>query len=218
MSFSWNYPIYLLPHDRGYASLVDQNGEQPVHSLIVCTEPQLGIELMGQFSLLGAPRALRSPREFRWLLQSLKAPVTSVAFDPNPTDHAINAEWQATVSDLLTRHLPNDLSPWDYPIFAVGQERGFACIEATSDAAAAMQALGIFTSAEKAEAYLRDAEQEGSLLELTDLEMTVTFLSALQAEIAAVAIDPKIVGGQHRTEHCLGIDVLLTKYLVSEPS
>ncbi len=214
MSFSWQYPLYLLPNDPGYASLVDTNDGAPVQSLIVCTAPQLAIELMAQFSILGSPRALRSPREFRWLLESVKAPVTHVVFDPQPTDDAVNAQWRAAVTELLTDYLPTDNSPWDYPVFAIGQTSGFACIEAAPDEPSAMRAIGLFTSTSSAEAYLHDAGQEGDLLELTDLDATVTFLSALQADVAAVALDPRVIDGRHTAECCLGIDVLLSKYLV----
>lgn len=214
MDFSWQYPLFLLPHDQGYASLLDRSTATPRQSLIVCTGPELAIELMTQFAMLGAPRALRDHREFRWLLQSLQEPVTHVAFDPEPTDDAVNATFRTSVKDLLTRHLPNDLSPWNYPVYAIGLADGFACIE--TDAASSLRAVGIFTSANAAEAYLQDARLQGELLELTDLDTTVTFLAAIKNEIAAVAVDPHVVADRCRTDFCSTIDVLLAKYLVRE--
>jgi hypothetical protein len=50
MSFSWQYPIYLLPHDQGYASLIDSNEDEPIQLLIVCTAAQSAVELMEQLS------------------------------------------------------------------------------------------------------------------------------------------------------------------------
>lgn len=216
MEFSWQYPIYLLPHDRGYASLVDANDHEPTQSLIICTELQAAIELMAQFAMLGAPRALRNDREFRWLLQSLRKPVTQVAFDPAPTDDTTNARWQVSVTELLARHLPSDHSPWNYPVFAIGQASGFACIDEAADDNSALRAIGIFTSKEKAETYLREAEELGDVLELPDLESATTFFAALQTEVAAVALDPRVVEGRRAAEYCLAIDVLLSKYLVRE--
>ncbi len=214
MTFSWRYPLYLLPHQQGYASLVDSNKHEPVQSLIVCTGAQAAVELMSQFALLGTPRALRNAREFRWLLESLKQPVSEVVFDPAPTDNAYNARWQVRVAELLKQHLPSDNSPWNYPVFAIGQGNGFACIEGARDDESPWKAIGIFSSQEKAAAYLRHADEQGDVLELADLEAAVTFLAALQADIPAVALDPRVVDGRRAAEYCLTMEVLLTKYLV----
>lgn len=216
MTLNWQYPIYLLPHERGYASLVDAGQQQPTQSLIVCTDPQAAVELMARFVMLGRPRALHNAREFRWLLQSLRQPVTQVAFDPAPTDDAINARWQVAISELLTHHLPSDNSPWNYSVFAIGQADGFACIEGGPDDTPAWKAVGMFTSRQKAEAYLRDAEEQGDVLELPDLESAVTFLGAMQADVQAAALDPQVIAGRRVAETCLTIEVLLTKYLVPQ--
>lgn len=214
MTFSWHYPIYLLPHEQGYASLVDPREAGGPQSLIVYTDPQAAVELMAQFTMLGAPRALRNAREFSWLLQSLREPVTNVAFDPNPTDDTINARWQVAVCDLLSAHLQSDNSPWNYPIFAIGQTSGFASID--GDDSSPMKAIGIFTTTENAEAYLRDAEEQGDLLELSDMASAVRFFTALQSDVTAVALDPQVVEGHRAAEHCLSLEVLLSKYLVWE--
>jgi len=216
MSFHWNYPLYVLPHEQGYASLVDGQGGDEIQSLIACTTLQAAVELMNQFAMLGAPKPLRNHREFRWLLQSLQAPVSHVVFDPAPTDDQVNAQWGAAVDALLASHLPSDNSPWNYPVFVIGQAEGFASIEAPLDDHSTITAIGIFTTSENAESYLEAANEAGELLELTDLETAVTFLSAIQDDVSAVAIDPRIDAGRHTAEYCLGIDVLLDKYLVRE--
>jgi len=216
VTLAWQYPLYLLPHDQGYASLVDANDRQPSQSLIVCTDAATAVALMASLDMLGTPRPLRNAREFRWLLHSLREPVNQVAFDPAPTSDAINARWRVAIAELLAEHLPSDNSPWNYPVFVIGQTHGFACIEGTPEDAPALRAIGVFTTAEHAETYLRQAAEQGDVLELPDLAAAATFLAALQDEVAAVAIDPRVVAGHHAAEHCLAIELLLSKYLVPE--
>ena len=80
MRNSWDYPIFVIPHGPGYASLVDAEIESaPKHLLIVYTQQDAAEDLMREFGIPGSPRRLQDDREFGRLLQGLTAPVTEMA-------------------------------------------------------------------------------------------------------------------------------------------
>lgn len=215
MNSSWQYPVYLIPHGVGYVSLVEPEvQEPPVHLLAVFTEAQAAEDLMSQFGVQGTPRALNNDREFCWLLQSLRAPVTQVAFDPKPTDEAVNPSWLVSVQELLDDHLSADYSPWNYPVYLIEQETGFSCIDGQTSDGRSLMALEIFTTQEKAEAYLRDVGQTGAIRTLTDMDETRAFFETIVSEITAVALDPIVTDGRGTAEHCFAVETLLAKYLV----
>ena len=130
MDFTWKYPLFLVPMHGGYASVVDSSGEgDPVHFLAVFQDEQTASAFMHVCLILGQPRPLHNAREFCWLLQSLRDPVTHVAFDPEPDVPHVSARQQLSVRDLLQHHLVVDYSPWTYPIYAIAQAQGYASID-----------------------------------------------------------------------------------------
>ena len=132
MSRYWEYPLYLIPHGGGYASMVDPSAEaddEPTQMLVVYTESDIAVQFMSEFGMPDTPRMLFNDREFGWLLESLREPVREVAFDPSPLGDKIGARWQVAVRELLDDHLTADYSPWNYPVYAVAQETGFASID-----------------------------------------------------------------------------------------
>lgn len=216
MAITWDYPIYLIPHGMGFASIVDPDvSENPEHLLVVHTDAEAADEFMNEFGIHGAPRALQNDREFSWLLRSLKEPVTQVTFDPRPREGDVNARWTVPVQELLDDHLTADLSPWNYPVFVIEREVGFACISGRGDGEP-LKAVGVFSHLEKAEAYLELSEETGDVHELRDMESTRRFLKSLDASVNAAALDPVIEDGRHSARHCFSLKTLLEKYLVQE--
>ena len=219
MSRYWEYPIYLIPHGGGYASMVDPKTEaedKPSQMLVVYTESEVAIQFMAEFGLDDTPRMLFNDREFSWLLQSLRAPVSEVAFDPSPLGDKVDARWQVAVSELLAEYLTADYSPWNYPVYAVAQGAGFVSIDAAGSDGQPLTVLGLFTSEAKANSYLEAANEPGELCPLTNLDETRTFLTAMTDLIGAVALDPTVESDQRTAKHCFPLDTLLTKYLVRE--
>ncbi len=219
MSRYWEYPIYLIPHGGGYASMVDPNAEadaEPTQLLVVYTESEVAVRFMAEFGMADTPRMLFNDREFSWLLQSLRAPVTDVAFDPSPLGDKIDARWQVAVRELLDEHLSTDYSPWNYPVYAVAQESGFVSIDGAGSAGESLTVLGLFTSEDKAKSYLEAADESGELCTLTNLDEARIFLTALTEQIAAVALDPIVEQDQRTAKHCFPLETLLSKYLVRE--
>ncbi len=219
MSRYWEYPIYLIPHGGGYASMVDPNAEadaEPTQLLVVYTESEVAVRFMAEFGMADTPRMLFNDREFSWLLQSLRAPVTDVAFDPSPLGDKIDARWQVAVRELLDEHLSTDYSPWNYPVYAVAQESGFVSIDGAGSAGESLTVLGLFTSEDKAKSYLEAADESGELCTLTNLDEARIFLTALTEQIAAVALDPTVEQDQRTAKHCFPLETLLSKYLVRE--
>lgn len=219
MSRYWEYPIYLIPHGNGYASMVDPSTSPdaaPIQMLVVYTESEVAVQFMAEFGMDDTPRMLFNDREFSWFLQSLRAPVTEVAFDPSPLGDKVDARWQVAVRELLDDHLTTDYSPWNYPVYAIAQDIGFVSIDATGSGGEPLTVLGLFTSEDKAKTYLKAANETGELCELTDLDEAKTFLTALTELIAAVALDPVVEEDQRTAKHCFPLDTLLNKYLVRE--
>lgn len=219
MSRYWEYPIYLIPHGGGYASMVDPNAAAdaaPTQMLVVYTESELAVQFMSEFGMADTPRTLFNDREFSWLLQSLRAPVTEVVFDPSPLGDKIDAHWRVAVRELLDEHLTTDYSPWNYPVYAVAQETGFVSIDTAGSAGEPLTVLGLFTSEAKATGYLAAANESGELCTLRNLDEARVFLSALTEQIAAVALDPIVDQDQRTAKHCFPLETLLNKYLVRE--
>ncbi len=216
MSKVWEYPIYLVPHGGGYASIVDPQCERSTQLLAVFTAADLSMQFMMRFSILATPRPIHNDREFGWLLQSLQAPVTKVVFDPAPVEESINPRWQFAVDELLQRHLTRDYSPWNYPVFVVAQETGFLSINGQTSAGQEIVAIGVFTLREKVEEYLAASGETGTLCEITNIEDARAFLSGLDEQVVAVALNPQFVEGRYTARHCFELTTILDKYLASD--
>lgn len=215
MTFTWRYPLYLIPLDGGYVSVVDaQADESAAHHLAVFTSDALAASFMRHCQILGSPRPLRNAHEFGWLLQSLRHPVTRVAFDPQPDSTTVCSRWSVTVENLLTRYLVPDNSPWNYPMFVVCQQQGYASIEGQSPDGSQWTAIGFFTGREKAEAYLQASPAVGTIRALSDVNEARALLAEMAGAATAVALDPTIHEGSHSATHCLSIQTVLQKYLV----
>jgi hypothetical protein len=156
MNITWNYPIYLIPHQAGYVSIAANDGSDD-QMLVVYTCEESAASFMDDHGLSGAPRPLQNAREFGWLLDALRAPVTRVAFDPEVTDRRANPRWEIPVKQLRSEHLAADFSPWNYPVYIVAQDSGFACIRGRASDGRPLTAIAVFTSSERAQSYLQDA-------------------------------------------------------------
>jgi hypothetical protein len=214
MNITWNYPIYLIPHQAGYVSIAADDGSDD-QMLVVYTCEASAAGFMEDHGLPGTPRPLRNAREFGWLLDALRAPVTRVAFDPEVTDRRANPRWEIPVKKLRSKHLAADFSPWNYPVYVVAQDTGFACIRGQASDGRPLTAIAVFTSSERARSYLRDAGEIGQLCELVDMRLTRRFLDALALEIFAVAVDPVVHEAGRKAKYCFDIATLLEKYLVA---
>ena len=215
MVFHWSYPVYLIPHAGGYASVVGAPtcDDDRTHFLVVHTDEQPATEFMQRFEIEGRPKRLHNHREFRWLLLSLRDPVRHVAFDPDPDEGQVNARWSASVGDLLRDHLKADYSPWNYPVCVVAQEDGFASIQGSGPAGEPLTAICVFTDEEKAHDYLAAAGEVGSLCTLDNPDQARTFLAALGPGVSAVALDPRVEAGLRTARHGFSLQTLLDKYL-----
>ncbi len=217
MELTWRYPLYIIPLTTGYASVVDsQDPGKPVHSLVVFTELEKAERVMAQWEISGSPRALSNAREFDWMLRSLQAPVSQIALDAEPTDDQVNARWSISVEEMLQEHLVVDYSPWNYPVFVLAQKEGFACIEGVGPDGGQLAALALFDNEEKLAQYVDDTREGGKRFELSDLAQTRKFLSGLNPNVTAVALNPQSVDGKRSTKHCFSLQTLLYKYLVNE--
>lgn len=215
MSLSIEYPIYLIPVPGGYASVVEQqpDGDQ-LHWLAVFLSADTAMEFVQKCELPDEPRPLNNAREFRWFLQSLKKPVTQVAFDPSAESKAVSARWKVSVAQLLRHEIVADQSPWNYPVFVIAQDVGFASIDGASDAGQPIHAVGMFTTRKKADTYLKAADESGTVLAIDDLQQARSFLSALQSDTPAVALDPVVHQDRRIAKYAFRVDLLLEKYLV----
>ncbi len=217
MSRYWEYPVYVIPHGGGYASMVDSSSDdEPAQMLVIYTDSEVALEFMAQFNLPDTPRMLFNDRELGWLLRSVRAPVTEVVFDPCPTGERIDPRWRVSIRELLEEHLTADYSPWNYPVFAIAQTSGFVSIDATSQTGEALTALGLFTGEEHARAYLLGARESGELCRLENVDEARIFLTGLIDEVAAVALNPTVQDEQRSAKYCFSLQTLLDKYLVRE--
>jgi hypothetical protein len=214
MSFEIQYPLFLIPHGGGYLSIVDPDSPAE-QMLVVCSNEELFLQLLYQFEIMSSPKKLLNDREFAWLLKYVKPPVTKVAFDPRPIGADVNAAEVVSIATLLGERLKPDLSPWNYPVFAIAEDEGFISITSDDGAGGVMTLLTMFTSKELAMEYLEKTNQQGTLCRLADVGQARTFLSSIDSSFAvAVALDPVVDGEFQSSKYCFSIDVLLEKYLV----
>ena len=69
MSMELQFPVYVIPFDAGYVSVVDgDEAETDTHYLAVFTSEELANAFMAECQLGGQPRPLHNAREFAWLL------------------------------------------------------------------------------------------------------------------------------------------------------
>jgi hypothetical protein len=212
---SIQYPLFLIPHGGGFASIVDPESGS-FHLLVAYSEEAPAVEFMSRFGLADEPRFLKNDREFAWLLLALRDPVTHVAFDPRIEDGVVSTRWSVAVKELLEQHLRPDTSPWNYPSFVIEMEGGFASIAGRASDERAMTAVALFTTRSKAEDYLDRAGESGSITALNDVEEVRDFLTQLTPQVAAVALDPTVEAEGSRAEYCFDIPTLLEKYLVRD--
>ncbi|MCL4207349.1 MAG: hypothetical protein KJ000_33115 [Pirellulaceae bacterium] len=216
MNITWSYPIYLIPHGAGYVSILARDGSVD-QMLVVYTCEQSAIEFMDNHGLPGEPRPLQNGREFRWLLDALRKPVTRVAFDPQIIERQAHPRWELPVKTLRDEHLSADFSPWNYPVYVIAQGTGFVSIDGRTSDGRPLTAIAFFTSSGRATEYLTNAGETGELCELPDMRLTRRFLDRLALEVFAVAVDPVVDEAGRRAKHCFDIATLLEKYLVAAP-
>ena len=220
------YPLYLIPLETGYVSVVESDPDADAETedtstyyLAVFTEQQRAEGFMEAFGLEGNPQPLHNGREVAWMAESLRHPVNNLAFDPSSesasaASKSVDARWKVTVQELLDNHIVVDYSPWNYPVFVIEQQNGFASVAGRASNGEEMSAVGLFTTQEKAEAFLRDAGETGTVQTLATLEQTREFLQSVLPEVTAVALDLTADGGQRSAQYCFSVQTVLEKYLV----
>ena len=140
-----------------------------------------------------------------------------MVFDPQPENKRVNGRAVISVEALLADYLKPDLSPWNYPVFAVATDDGFVSIDSDDGAGEVMTLLTLFTEKELATDYLEQTQQTGTLCRLGDVDQARTFLSSVDSSLAvAVALDPVVEGEQQTAKYCFAIEILLQKYLIPE--
>lgn len=174
---------------------------------------------MEAHGLQGGPQPLRNGREVAWMAQSLRAPVNQLAFDPSSESASaesnhVQARWKVTVQELLENHIVVDYSPWNYPVFVIEQQDGFASVEGRASNGERILAIGLFTTREKTDAFLRDAEETGTVRELKTMQQAREFLQSVLPDVTAVALDLTADRGHRAAEYCFSIRTVLDKYLV----
>ncbi|MFO7903206.1 MAG: hypothetical protein R6U98_11120 [Pirellulaceae bacterium] len=224
----FEYPLYLIPLETGYVSVVESTPdtdsdveETHTYYLAVFTERERAEGFMEAYGLEGGPQPLHNGREVAWVAESLRDPVNNLAFDPSSESASsessnVDARWKVTVQDLLENHIVVDYSPWNYPVFVIEQQEGFASVEGRASNGERMRAIGLFTTGEKAEAFLRDAEETGTVRPIATMHQTREFLRSVLPDVTAVALDLTADRGHRSAEYCFSIGTVLDKYLVEQ--
>jgi hypothetical protein len=220
MSYEWAYPIYLVPLPGGYASVEEEaESNEKTHALVVYTDNDLCSKFLARFGITAQPKPLKNSREFAWLLQNIKPPVTRVAFDPAVEEADAPPRWSVGIPELLNDYLVIDYSPWNYPVYVLSQGEGFASIAGEVGEAGngeGMHAVALFTDQQLAREYLLGAGETGSILALHDLQETRDFLTAIASGANSIAVNPIAEDGKRTAKHCFSIKTVLDKYLVRQ--
>lgn len=213
MNISWQYPLYLIPIQGGFASVSDNDSSEPDQSLIVFSSDAAAVLFISHFNLLSAPKAIQNDRELSWLLHGLKPPVTRMLLDANPANPESKSGQLFTVKEVLSTLKP-DLSPWDYPVYAIATDVGFVTIDGAAADGEFLSAIAFFTSQEKAHQYLESSGDTGETCEIKNRIDANIFLRGVSKMVGAVAIDPIVEGNKHSAKYCFSVETLLNKYLI----
>jgi len=217
--FAWSYPIYLVRHAGGYASVALQGeGDEPRYALTVFTTEELGDKFVETVGIDGECWSLRNDREFARVLCGLSGPFAEVVFDAAPIETEINEKWRVSAQDLLENYLPLANSPWDYPVYVLRDidktgQSGYVSIEADIPERGHLIALALFTTQDTAVAYGEAAGINGPHECIETPEQLATLLRELSETTTAVAWEPTVVEGKSVTKQCASVTVLLEKYL-----
>ncbi len=215
MSDTWRFPLYIIPITGGFVSVSDNAAGEPEQSLLVFSESAAAVLFIATFDVLSAPKALHNARELGWLLRGLQYPVTRLLLDANPQNPESSSGKLFTVEEVL-RELRPDLSPWNYPVFALATDAGFVTIDGVAEDGEYLSAIALFGSPEQAEQYLLESGDQAELCPLESFEDAVIFLQGVASMVGAAALDPVVTSGRHTAKYCFSIETLLTKYLVRE--
>lgn len=213
------YPLYLIPLEAGYVSLVESDAEpgsadDQTYYLAIFTDAERAEAFMQPFGIEAKPRPLQNAREFAWMAQSLRSPVEHVAFDPTPESKRVEARWKVSIQELMEKHVMVDYSPWNYPVFLIQQQDGFASVEGSTSTGENRCAVGVFTTEHNAQKFLADAEETGVIQALDNVSQVREFLESVAGDASAVALDPTVSQGQRTAQYCFSVQTLLDKYLV----
>lgn len=224
----FEYPLYLIPLETGYVSVVESNTETEsqaeknhTYYLAVFTGHDRAEGFMETYGLEGSPQPLHNGREVAWAAQSLREPVNNMAFDPSSesattdSEH-VEANWKVSVQELLDNHIVVDYSPWNYPVFLIEQQDGYASVEGRASTGEEMRAVGLFTTREKAEKFLQNADETGHIRSLDTMQQAREFLESLLPDVVAVALDLTVDHNQRSAEYCFSVRTVLDKYLVEQ--
>jgi len=162
-------------------------------------------------------KKISGDRELKWLLNSLKKPVTGTVMDPvgQKADGQPNSQWQMP-ADELAACIRVDFSPWNYPIFAIKEADGWSSIAANDSVGDPMFVVIVFTSEKKAIEFGEQAGIRCEVKKMNSVGTVRTWLELMPAEVKAVAMDPVIEDGVQKAKHGFAIERLLADYLVFE--
>lgn len=214
MSFSWQYPIYLIRHRGGYASIVaEPDSALPDCSVAVFTTRDAAGTFMETVGIYGRLVAIESAMEFSRLVGALKRPATSIAFDPASSGTNPNARWTVDAATLLRDHLPSVQAGWAFPVFVIRRDGGYASIEGSAVGRGTLVAIAVFTTRAAAEKYAEDSGESGEIRPLDDVGSFTALAEKIRPQAAAVAVDPTVSQGNRIAPLCVGLDTLIEKYL-----
>lgn len=213
----WQYPLFVVPVPGGFASVFDNDADETQQSLLAFSDSNAAILFIATFGLLSAPRPLKNDRELAWLLRGIQKPVVNLLVDANPANPD-SASGQLHTIEHVLENLTLEYSPWDYPVFAIGKEQGFVCIDGAAEDGEWLSAIALFSSEQKVQDYLEHSKEQGELCLINNQQEAIVFLRGIRELVTAVAIDPYLKNNKHAAKFCFSIDTLLDKYLVVENS
>lgn len=211
MSFLLTYPVIVIRHGGGYASLASEmpDGAQLLAVAAFSNEQTLR-EFVVAARLEGEIEFLPTSEDFARFVRAMRPPAAAIAFDPEVTEEGIRTRGQVDVATLLRDFLPAMGITWNYPVYAIRMESGYACI-AGETPQGPMIALALFDEEDVATAYRAAAEVEGEIESILDAPALVTFLDALDDAINAVAFDPQVTEIGHMARWCVRRAMLIDK-------
>ena len=211
----WSYPLYLIRIGTGFASVVSDDAEKSICSVVVFTSMDRMERFLDKAQLTGEPRELSNDREFAYFAQGLKPPISHVAFDSNPEGKQVNPRWSVEIPTLLRDHLPHSASPWDYPVYAITERKGYSCIQGQSSGQETIQAICLFTEYARAADYQTCANLHGDITTLETPSELRKLLEQLKDDASAVAIDPTADGESRQAKVCVSVETVIQRYLPS---
>jgi hypothetical protein len=191
MEINLTFPVFAISQDGDYYSIDVDDHDQATSGFVIFTTREGAEEFIRDQNLDAATVRLANSHRFLRFLGSLDDPNPSIVCDViRDKNGDLKPRWSAQSEFLVEHTLPRIGFIWDYPLHFIFDPRGLASIEGTTPDDQTVTLVAIFTDADLAERYQREADVAGEIGEIADEGGFLDFVNDLGDTTDGIIVDP----------------------------